>query len=410
MAFYDELLKCHAATLPAMDQLVQARVNRYAWLPIVVTLFSLFPETQGNYGVPYLLYDYRHGFVKRGLLGVPFMPIHHLTRIGFVTIELAMLAVALFAIYRALSRAIFANKQIAQITAILLCAPTMLPHLAQMFLPTDTVLFALLGASLLCLIRLNPLPAMAVSLLLCLVALFVHEAYLLAMYPALLCVFLHLWRRKSLPLGMIATHIAVMFITFLLINHFGALKGDPAKVYAEAQARVAFPLDVQLFRLMHQTMAQYRRESMDFIFNRPFMQAFALAFVFAAPYFWFVGRLLRRCMKASGYSRTQMLLVTLLCCSPLMLMPLATDWPRWVSNCCICASLFCLFMYCVDTDGGPVETAMLQFANDVDLFAWFGYTVALGSFGGLYLTSADRLIYGYYHVVPPGSSTLGKGF
>ena len=367
------------------------------WLAAIVGLLSVNPQSQMNYGTAAILFDYRFGFVKRGLLGVPFSHLQRLTRGEYVLGELALILAAYALTYFVFSKALFRDRGMTPLAVLLLCGPALFSHFSIMFIPTDVVLYSVLLCCTLLVLRQRPLAGLLLTLPLCLTAMLVHEGFSAAFYPALVCIFLEQWRKRELPFAPIVAHFATMVAAFGMILHFGRSKVAPATFLASAQARSALRLDPQLFNLMHQTTLEYSRDSLGFIFNRGTLQMFGLGLLIAAPYFFLLARLLRRVMRDLRYTRLHVATVFILCCGPLVLCLLATDWFRWVSDCCICATVFLLYLYCADGEAGPVRPSLHAFTREANMLAWLGYVIAIGPFGGMFMRVSAAICNGYYY-------------
>ena len=366
------------------------------WLPVAAAIAHLAPQVDLNYGAAYYLFDYRHGFVKRGLLGELFRHVGHLSRTDARLIELFILLLTTVATYYVFREPLFRDGAVAPLTAMLLSGPALLPHFFIMFIPTDPLLYTVLVVCVWAYLRYRPAAAWGLSLLLCVVALFVHEGFAVRFYPLVIALLLEMCRRRRLPWAMLVAHVAAMLVFFGLIVHFGKSATDPLVYATEAQARAGYSVDPQLYLLMHQTAMEGRRQSMDFIWNRGTLQGFALSFLLAIPYALAVIVALRRAMRAAAAPLWQMVLTALLFLSPLVLCPITTDWFRWLSDCFICATLFLLYLYGADAGDGPVRTTLRSFAQTTATTFLIGYVCTIGAFAGMWLSASNTIGRGYY--------------
>ena len=366
------------------------------WLPIGVAVAHILPKIDGNYGPPYFLYDYRHGFAKRALLGTLFSHVHYLTRGDVLLIQGAILLATIWVTYAVFRQPLFRDRAMTPLTVMLLCGPALLPHLFLMFIPTDPLLFMLAVFGLWSFLKVRAPIAVALTLVAGVIALLLHEAFAVRFYPLFIAIMIELCRRGKLRWSMAAAHVGVMLISFGLIFHFGTLTYPWRMFAAEAQARAGFLVYAQVFNLMHESTGEAIRESMGFVLHRGVLQVFALSVLLALPYLASVVILLRRTMRAAEFPLSQQFVTVLLFCAPLILIPLTTDWLRWLSDCMICATLFILYLYSADGEEGAVRTFLRSFAGTQTTTALIGYACAIGPFAGMWLESANFISHGYY--------------
>src|SRR5580692_2927415 len=115
-----------------------------AWAPLLVGAASSYGGIAFNYGFALYFLNYRHGFVKRGLVGELFSGVAFLPRTHLLAIEYLFLAAAFALTYLVFRTMLFGTASECRLAAALLSAPALLPHLGFMFAQPDVTLYILL--------------------------------------------------------------------------------------------------------------------------------------------------------------------------------------------------------------------------------------------------------------------------
>lgn len=371
------------------------------WLPVLVAVVHSVPQVDMNYGAAYYLYGYRHGFVKRGFFGQLFSGFSRISRGEVRLVEALILAAAVAITYWAFRRLLFLEPDIAPLAVMMLCGPSILPHFFQMFIPTDPLLYIIMVACAALYLRTRVSVAWVCSLVLCGVALLVHEGFAVRGYPLIIAILLECWRRRKLPLYAVLAHVATMFLIFGAIVHLSRPDATPEVYMAEAVSRAGYMVDPQVFVQTQQTAWEGHRQSMDFVLNRGTLMSFGLSFLLSLPYIAGVFVILQRAMRADKIPAWQLVSTLLLFLSPLLLIPLTTDWFRWISDGVVCSSLFVFYLCLAAPKDAPVLKEMRSLGRSPATTFLIGYACAIGPFAGMWLSASNTIMHGYFDRFPP---------
>ncbi|HEY9136942.1 MAG TPA: hypothetical protein VIM67_01635, partial [Terriglobus sp.] len=226
---------------------VAAKSSCLPWVPLIVAAFASYGHVGWNYGFALYFLNYRHGFVKRGLVGELFSPFAFLSRNQLLTIEYLFLAAAFLLCYVVFRRALFQEHALTLPAVLLLIAPGTLPHIGYLFAQPDVTMFLLMLLSVWALLQLRPLTAALVSLPLCCLGLLAHEAFSLMFYPLIAAILLNLARTRRLPWTVAISHVIVVGGAFVSIVHFGKLKVSPDTILQEGLARTDVGIQRQVY-------------------------------------------------------------------------------------------------------------------------------------------------------------------
>ena len=361
------------------------------FVPLAAGALCSYGRVPFNYGLALYFLDYRHGFVKRGLLGELFSGLKYIPASHLRILEYSFLAVAFGLTYAIFRKPLFGQIGERRLLAVLLSAPALLPHLGYLFSQPDVTLYILVLGCLALFVHVNPGPAAAVSCLLCCVALLVHEAFCLMFYPLVAAILLHLCVRRQLTWIAGGAHVLVVAAAFTAIVHRGRLRISPDALLAEAQARTNVGVQRQVFDVMASTLAQ-QRALVRHLYTPYVVHVLLLTVLLSIPYFALLGRLLNQAMRDSHCSTMQRLATALLFLSPLILCALGHDTTRWIGAMCIDATFFVLYLFLTEPADGPVRRHLQEWANGATLLPWFIYLVAIGPYGATGLRSAEQFV------------------
>jgi hypothetical protein len=363
-----------------------------SWIPLLAGLASTYGPIALNYGIALYFLNYRHGFVKRGLVGELIAPIPHLSRGGLIALQLAFILAAFALTYLVLHPLLFGDPQARLLAAVLLSAPALLPHIGVLFAQPDVTLYILLLLALWAFLRLPPIPAAFASTALACLGLLAHEAFSLAFYPLLVAILFDLCRRKRLPWLIAALQVALTAAAFLAILHFGKLKVSPDLILADAAARTPVPLQRQVFDVMASTFADQRALVRHF-YSFPDLQILlAITALLSIPYFALLLSLLRRSAHARAAHqparRLDLTVQLLLFALPLSLCYLGHDVSRWIAASAIDATLFLCFLALTDP---AARTSLRSWAEGPRPFLWLAWFLIAGPYGATGLHLAEHL-------------------
>jgi hypothetical protein len=366
-----------------------------AWAPLLTGALNSYGPVAFNYGFALYFVTYRHGFVKRGLVGELFSGMAYIPRRHLLAIEYIFLAVAFGLTYVLFRRILFGAVAERRLAAALLSAPALLPHLGYLFAQPDVTLYILLLTCLWLFVRPTPALAAVTSCILCCIALLAHEAFCLMFYPLIAAVLLHLCLRRRLPWAAGLAHVLVFSGTFAAVMHWGAPKISPDALLVEAQARTDVGIQRQVFDVMASTLSQ-QRELVRRLYTPGVLRILALTILLTAPYLILLGRLLHGTMRKTGCRAFQRICTALLFASPLFLSAFGHDTTRWIGTMCIDATLFVLYLYLTERPDSPARRYLLDWASGPSFLPWFLYLIAIGPYGATGLRAADQLVSAWY--------------
>ena len=371
------------------------RERMLAWVPLLAAALASYGPVGLNYGFALYFLTYRHGFVKRGLIGEVFAAIPHLSRAQLLTTEYVFLAAGYGLTYVVFRRVLLAGTAESRLAIILLSAPAALPHLGYLFAQPDITLYILMLLSLAVLLKADAWAAMPLSLILCCLGLLVHEAFLLMFCPVVLAVMLYLWRRGRARLWAVGLHALLVLACFVAVIHWGTLKVSPDVVLAEAQVRTGVPIQRQVYDVMASTLGQ-QRVLVHRMYSPGVMRMLWLTLALSAPYFALLARLLDETMRRASLPRAQRLLTAALFLSPLLLCTLGHDTTRWIGAMCLDATMFLLCMQMNEAPDSPARAYLREWCADPSVLVWLAYFLAIGPYGATGLRTAEQLVGAWY--------------
>jgi hypothetical protein len=341
-----------------------------------------------NYGFALYFLNYRHGFVKRGLIGTLVEPIPYFTRGGLIALQLAFIFAAFGLTYFLLRRLLFGSAQDRALAATLFAAPAMLPHIGALFAQPDVTLFVLLLITLTAFLNLHAAAAASVSTLLAILGLLCHEGFSLAYYPLIAAILLDLCRHKRLRWSLALLQVLFVLLAFLAILHYGRLKVSPDFLLKEATHRTSVPLQRQLFDIMASGYAQQRALVAHFYRYRDMQILYALTALLSVPYFALLVALLRRAGSSRGDTRFDTALRLLLFALPLTLCYLGHDVARWIAACAVDATLFICYLALADA---RARDALRAWASGPRPFLWLAWFLITGPYGATGIRLGENL-------------------
>src|SRR5436305_8438340 len=104
-----------------------------AWAPLFLGAINSYGPVGFNYGFALYFLTYRHGFVKRGLVGEMLSGVRWLPRTELMLIEYAFLAAAFALTYVVFRGMLFGDTAERRLSAVLLSGPALRPHLGCLF-------------------------------------------------------------------------------------------------------------------------------------------------------------------------------------------------------------------------------------------------------------------------------------
>ncbi|HEX9200418.1 MAG TPA: hypothetical protein VF865_12720 [Acidobacteriaceae bacterium] len=366
-----------------------------SWTPLLAGVLNSYGPIAFNYGFALYFLDYRHGFVKRGLIGELFSSLGFMSRGTLVAIEYIFLGVAFALTYLVFRPVLFGSSSERRLAAALLSAPALLPHLGYLFAQPDVVLYILLLGCFTVFVRARPAVAAIVSCLLSCVALLAHEAFCLMFYPLILAMLLYLCARRRLAWLVGAAHLLIVGAVFVAVIHWGTLKISPDALLLEAQAHTNVGIQRQLYDVMASNLQQ-QWALVHRMYTPGVIRILVLTLFLTAPYLILLARLLRGTMRAAGLGSLQQNSTAVLFVSPLLLCALGHDTTRWIGAMCIDATFFLLYLYLTEPPGSAVRKVLQDWANGTSFVPWLAYLLAVGPYGATGLRAADQIVSALY--------------
>ena len=348
-------------------------------LPVLASLLWLGGTFHRAYGPTHYFLNYRHGFLKRALLGELLLSLHSISLHTILAIELVIFATVIAVTYFVFRRTLFGTLEARSLAALLLAAPALLPHLAYLSGDLDSVLYICAVLAVGAFLAMPANAAVGCAIALSVVALLIHEAFLLLFYPLLLAIMVDLCRRHRLRQALVIAQLVLVAIAFFAILHFGKWSVPHPEYIAAAQQRTNMPLEGTVFLVLSNTLPQ-QLHFVAALYTKQLIAGVLLSCLVSLPYFAMLVWLTQGALAIRGYTDRSRWSLLLLLCAPLLLLPLGHDVMRWVSAVCINVSLFLLYLY--STASGSDERRPLTDWTTTPLYpAMLGYTLVLGAYG-----------------------------
>jgi membrane protein implicated in regulation of membrane protease activity len=373
----------------------RAPATLLTWTPLVAGGLNSYGPVAFNYGFALYFLNYRHGFVKRGLVGELCSWLAYMPRERLLATEYIFLGVAFALTYGVFRQILSGTLPERKLAAALLGAPALLPHLGYLFAQPDVTLYILTLGCLWAFLRLRPSIAAVASCILCCIGLLGHEAFCLMFYPLIVAILLHLCLRFRLPWLAGAAHVLVVFAVFAAVIHWGALKISPDALLQEAQARTDVGIQRQVFDVMASNFSQ-QEALVRRMYTSGVLRVLGLTLLLSVPYFVLLARLLNESMRKAGCLALQRICTPALCALPLLLCALGHDTTRWIGAMCINATFFLFYLYLTEPQDGLVRRYLKDWASGPLFLPWLVYLILIGPYGATGLRSADQVMSALY--------------
>jgi len=358
----------------------------FSLLPFFLCLTFLGSNLAGRtYGPSHWFATYRHGFLRRALVGELLSPFGFLSSRLILCIELGTFALACSLTALAFRRILFGSHPERRLAAFLLAAPAFLPHMAFMDGELDNFLYLAVLIAAVALFRFGNLAGLAIATVTVIVGLLIHEAFALMFYPLILALGADLVHRRRLKIQWFALHFALVLASFIAIIHFGKLPGTPGQWIDTAQQRTDMRIDGTVFLVLECSL----REQLNFVrhlYTPKVIGSILLTLALSIPYAIVLWRLVRTACIYRGYSVAHARCLLLIFAAPIGLSLLGHDVMRWLSALCINVSLYLLLIYRstprTHGSGMPdLHKALTAWTNLPAYAATLLWVVALGPWG-----------------------------
>ena len=371
--------------MPPGPQPLQHRI--WSWLPLLAGVLNTYGPIAYNYGFALYFLNYSHGFVKRGLVGELIRPLGFLTGHDLLAIELAFIFMAFAATYVLLRGMIFGSFEDRVLSALLLSAPAMLPHIGYLFAQPDVTLYLIILSALALWLHFPPSVAATASIPLCCLALLAHEAFVLMFYPLFLALMWDQCRRGALSWMIAAANVIIVLVAFLTILHFGTLKVSPDVILLDAQHHTNVPVQRQVYDVMASTLTQ-QFSLVRRMYTPGVIRNLAVTLVLSVPYFILLVKLLRRAGRIRGYRREDFTVLCMLFSLPLPLFALGHDTSRWIAASAIDMTFFLFFLLYRDF---AIRADLRLWASTTEPFVWLAYLLLIGPYEATSIRAAHQL-------------------
>jgi len=322
-------------------------------LLILITMLGItkwwIPSVRGFeklYAASHWVLSYDQGLIRRGLIGtimkvwipiVTIEDIHHTALIAYC-IFLVFLLVVFYVLLRYKDK----NGQVFRLILIFLVNPATISLLAldlgrfDLFL----ILITFLSMTLLLLNRyvwLIPILMMT--------AMFIHEGFLILYAPTLVAtmIFIYLWneRERKILITLVFSVILVAASFFILYQY-----GRPTLGYEEflrfVQSRSTFGITELSVRECYFGIKDHYKLASSSLYDAGSIANFFAALVILSPVFLILFNLWTHALRNCGAHRGACWLFILATLSGLIVVPIATDYGRWLSGIIFC-NFFAIF-------------------------------------------------------------------
>ncbi|HTY36452.1 MAG TPA: hypothetical protein VMH23_05045 [Bacteroidota bacterium] len=327
------------------------------------------------YGASHWVLSYTHGLVRRGLVGsifklwVPVVSIGDVHRAALVA-YCVFLGAMLFVFYRMLRRK-DGRGGLFWIILLFVACPATVSMYGRDLSRFDLFLVMILGASF---FLLSVEKQTWLIPLLMVAALFIHEGFLILCAPTILAAMLIMVVRSDRSRRMLWTLAVSAVFTgsgWFLLYRFGT----PALGYDEfvrvIQARAAFPVTELSMRECYYSIGDHMKLASPYLRDPGSMLNLAGALMMLSPVLLVLVDLWRSAIRNSVGHRSAVVTLMAATLSGLLIIPIATDYGRWLSGVVFCNFFAVLFLV---SQGiiGPVD---LQRYQDSRFCTFLGFMV-----------------------------------
>jgi hypothetical protein len=299
-------------------------------------------EFEKMYAASHWALSYELGLVRRGLIGsimslfVPVVSTEVVLTAAFVS--LCIFLGILMAVFLNLIKNHDVDSRIFRLILLFMVTPATLSLYAKDLGRFDLFLMMILA---LCFILLSKQRHLWLIPVLAMGAMFIHEGFLILCAPTLLAALLFVYVRDARQKKMLTTLVASVIAvggSFLVL----ALFGTPTLGYEEfsrlVQARATFFITELSMRECYYGIANHLALASPYLSDAGSLLNLFGAVVILSPVFLVLANLWTRVMKNCGSARGTCWMLLLSSLSGLLVVPIATDYGRWLS-----AVVFCNF-------------------------------------------------------------------
>ncbi|HEY6953233.1 MAG TPA: hypothetical protein VI758_12575 [Bacteroidota bacterium] len=309
------------------------------WIPHVRGFDNIYVASQW-------VLSYDHGLIRRGLIGTivklwaPIVTIEDVQRAAFIAycVFLVFLLAGSYALLKHKER----NGRLFRLILVFLVTPATVPLLARDLGRFDMFLtiIALLSMAIVSLGRhVWLIPILMVA------AMFIHESFLILYAPTIVAatIFVYVWnRRETTILATLVGSVTALVTAFLILYFYGT----PSLGYEEFsrvnQARAAFHITPLSMHECYFSIKNHYELASSSLFDAGSIANLLLALLVLSPVMLILLNLWSHALKNCGAHRGVCWLLVLATLSGLLVIPVATDYGRWLSAITFC-NFFALF-------------------------------------------------------------------
>jgi hypothetical protein len=322
-------------------------------LMILVTVLGItkwwIPKVQGFekiYAASHWVLSYDYGFIRRGLVGtimkiwVPIVTIEDIHHTAFIAycIFLVFLLIVFYVLLRYKDK----HGQLFRLILIFLANPATIAMLARDLGRFD--LFLIIITFILMTLLLFNKHVWLVPILM-VIAMFIHEGFLILFAPTILAaiIFVYLWkeREKKLLVTLVFSVISVAAV-FLFIYKYGRPAMGYDKFWPLIQSRAAFNITELSIRECYFSVVDHYNLASSSLYDAGSIANFFAALLIMSPVILILINLWTHAFRDCGAQHRVCKLLLLATLSGLMVIPIATDYGRWLSGVIFC-NFFAIF-------------------------------------------------------------------
>lgn len=294
------------------------------------------------YPASHWVLSYEDGLIRRGLIGaivklwIPLVKIENVYHIAFTAYGTFL--VLLLTTFYALLKSKDKEGRLFRVVLVFSATPATLSLLGRDLGRFDLFLIVIL---FLCLILLSIDRHTWMIPILMVTAMFIHESFLVLYTPMMLAamIFMFVWgRRGKKMLGMVVVSAIAVVGAFLILYNFG----NPTLEYEEfsrsIQSRAGFTITELSMRECYFSIKDHYTLASSSLFNPGSIANLFAALIILSPAILILLNLWSHAFKNCGPQKRMCQLLFLSTLSGLMVIPIATDYGRWLS-----AVVFCNF-------------------------------------------------------------------
>jgi hypothetical protein len=311
------------------------------WIPSVTGFENIYPASQW-------VLSYNHGLIRRGLLGtiaklwmpiVSIKDVHH-TALAAYCIFLAMLLVVFYFLLKYKDY----NGRLFRLILLFIAAPTTLSLYARDLGRFDIFLIMIMFFSLAILSFNKHIWLIPIVMI---IGMFIHEGFLILCAPTIIAamIFVYLWgkKEKKILTALIVSTISVAG-AFLVLYKFGY----PTLGYEEfsrlIQSQATFRVTELSMRECYYGFNDHAALTLPYLHDVGSIMNFFEALLILSPVIIILLNLWTHAFKNCGTHRGACRLFFFATLSGFMLLPIATDYGRWLSAIIFC-NFFAIFFF-----------------------------------------------------------------